>query len=198
MILLSIYTKMYHRSIMFPLQSIIVLKFLPLLFITHAGQKSNIIRLDMSAAGANPASIRSYLDGTFYVYEKEYEVEVRPESSLAIRFNNIIETACKKTGQQVAVLIDEYDSPLQHSWKPPQHEACTAIYKEVFAILKKQDKYEKFVFITGITKFTQISLFSVLNNLSNLSFEPGYAAICGITKDECPTRRAHNAHRFGQ
>jgi len=146
--------------------------------------KRPVIRLDMSAAGANPASIRSYLDGTFYVYEKEYEVEVRTESSLAIRFNNIIETACKKMGQQVAVLIDEYDSPLQHSWKTPQHEACTAIYKEVFAILKKQDKYEKFVFITGITKFTQISLFSVLNNLSNISFEPEYAAICGITKDE--------------
>ena len=35
-----------------------------------------------------------------------------------------------------------------------------------------------------ITKFTQISLFSVLNNLSNISFEPEYAAICGITKEE--------------
>ena len=40
------------------------------------------------------------------------------------------------------------------------------------------------MFITGITKFTQISLFSVLNNLSNISFEPEYAAICGITKEE--------------
>ena len=50
--------------------------------------------------------------------------------------------------------------------------------------MKSQDKYEKFVFITGITKFTQISLFSVLNNLSNISFEPEYAAICGITKEE--------------
>lgn len=84
----------------------------------------------------------------------------------------------------MAILIDEYDSPLQHSWKTPHHEACTAIYREVFAILKADDKYEKFVFITGITKFTQISLFSVLNNLSNISFEPEYAAICGITKEE--------------
>ena len=50
--------------------------------------------------------------------------------------------------------------------------------------MKADDKYEQFVFITGITKFTQISLFSVLNNLSNISFEPEYAAICGITKEE--------------
>ena len=71
---------------------------------------------------------------------------------------NIIEGAYNKTGQQVAILIDEYDSPLQHSWRTPHHEACTNIYREVFAILKADDKYEKFVFITGITKFTQISL----------------------------------------
>jgi len=69
------------------------------------------------------------------------------------------------TGKQAVILIDEYDSPLQHSWKTPQHDACTAIYKSVFAVLKKEDEHERFVFITGITKFTQISLFSVLNNL---------------------------------
>ena len=61
---------------------------------------------------------------------------------------------------------------------------CTEVYREVFAILKADDQYERFVFITGITKFTQISLFSVLNNLTNISFDAPYAALCGITKDE--------------
>ena len=143
-----------------------------------------VIRLDMSGAGATPETIRSYLDDVFYDYEQLYEITVRPESSLAVRFKNIIESAYRKTGNQVAVLIDEYDSPLQHSWKTPQHEACTAIYKEVFAILKLKDERERFVFITGITKFTQISLFSVLNNLTNISFYPQYAALCGINKQE--------------
>ena len=146
--------------------------------------KRPVIRLDMSQAGAEPESVRSYLDDVFNTLETEYRIVVRQDSSLAVRFKNIIETAYNKTGLQVAILIDEYDSPLQHSWKTPQHEACTAVYREVFAILKADDKYEKFVFITGITKFTQISLFSVLNNLSNISFEPKYAAICGITKEE--------------
>ena len=146
--------------------------------------KRPVIRLDMSQAGAEPESVRSYLDDVFNTLETEYRIVVRQDSSLAVRFKNIIETAYNKTGLQVAILIDEYDSPLQHSWKTPYHEACTAIYREVFAVLKSQDKYEKFVFITGITKFTQISLFSVLNNLSNISFEPEYAAICGITKKE--------------
>ena len=146
--------------------------------------KRPVIRLDMSQAGAAPESVRSYLDNAFHQLESEYDIAVRQDSSLADRFDAIIQTAYNKTGLQVAILIDEYDSPLQHSWKTPQHEACTAVYREVFAILKADDKYEKFVFITGITKFTQISLFSVLNNLSNISFEPNYAAICGITKEE--------------
>ena len=146
--------------------------------------KRPVIRLDMSRAGAAPESVRSYLDNAFHQLESEYDIAVRQNSSLADRFDAIIQTAYNKTGLQVAILIDEYDSPLQHSWKTPQHEACTAVYREVFAILKADDKYEKFVFITGITKFTQISLFSVLNNLSNISFEPNYAAICGITKEE--------------
>ena len=146
--------------------------------------KRPVIRLDMSRAGAEPDTLRSFLNNIFRQYEKEYSLVPNPTDSLADRFNAIIVGSYEQTGQQVAILIDEYDSPLQHSWKTPHHEACTSIYREVFAILKADDKYEKFVFITGITKFTQISLFSVLNNLSNISFEPEYAAICGITKEE--------------
>ena len=146
--------------------------------------KRPVIRLDMSRAGAEPETLRSYLDITFDRLEKEYGITPKPTAKLADRFDAIIVGAYEQTGQQVVILIDEYDSPLQHSWKTPHHEACTAVYREVFAILKADDKYEKFVFITGITKFTQISLFSVLNNLSNISFEPEYAAICGITKEE--------------
>lgn len=146
--------------------------------------KRPVIRLDMSRAGAEPETLRSYLNNIFRQYEGEYSLVPDPTDSLADRFNAIIVGAYEQTGQQVAILIDEYDSPLQHSWKTPYHEACTAIYREVFAILKADDKYEKFAFITGITKFTQISLFSVLNNLSNISFDSEYAALCGITKEE--------------
>ena len=146
--------------------------------------KRPVIRLDMSRAGAEPDTLRSYLNNIFSQYEEEFSLDPDPTDSLADRFNAIIVGAYKQTGLQVAILIDEYDSPLQHSWKTPQHEACTAIYREVFAILKADDRYEKFVFITGITKFTQISLFSVLNNLSNISFDSEYAALCGITKEE--------------
>ncbi len=143
-----------------------------------------VIRLDLSLGGANAKTLRSYLDLRFEAYEKKYGITPKATAQLADRFNAIITTAYEQTGLQVAILIDEYDSPLQHSWNTPEHERCTEVYREVFAVLKAADEYERLVFITGITKFTQISLFSVLNNLSNISFEPEYAAICGITEDE--------------
>ena len=143
-----------------------------------------VIRLDLSRGGANAETLRSYLNIRFKEYEAIYDITPDPTAHLADRFDGIITTAYKQTGLKVAILIDEYDSPLQHSWKTPEHEKCTEVYREVFAILKADDEYEKIVFITGITKFTQISLFSVLNNLTNISFLPEYATICGITEQE--------------
>ena len=143
-----------------------------------------VIRFDMSRGGTSAKTICSYLNRCFKGYEKKYDIEISAEDSLADRFDAIIQTAYETTGKQVVILIDEYDSPLQHSWKTPDHKPCTDVYREVFAILKADDFFIRFVFITGITKFTQISLFSVLNNLSNISFDAPYAAICGITKQE--------------
>ena len=143
-----------------------------------------VIRLDLSRGGANAETLRSYLDIRFGEYEKKYGITPKATAQLADRFDGIITTAYNQTGLKVAILIDEYDAPLQHSWKTPEHEKCTEVYREVFAILKADDEYEQIVFITGITKFTQISLFSVLNNLTNISFLPEYAPICGITEKE--------------
>ena len=146
--------------------------------------KRPVIRLDMSQAGAEPESIRSYLDYTFQEYESLYKIESRSNSSLATRLSEIVRIAYEQTGEQVVILIDEYDSPLQRSWKTPLYEKCTAIYRDVFVILKSMDKFENFIFITGCTKFSQFSLTSGLNNLSFIGFDSEYATLCGITKEE--------------
>ena len=142
-----------------------------------------VIRFDMSDAGASREELISYFEDTFDEYEKKYGI-TDPSKTLSKRLKNIIMAAFKQSSQKVAILIDEYDSPLQHSWKTPHHNDCTEVYRMVFATLKEADEFEKYVFITGITKFTQISLFSVLNNLTNQSFNPQWATICGITEEE--------------
>ena len=160
--------------------------------------KYPVIHLDMSCGGSNAEEIKSYFSSVFQEYEKEYDVISDDSKSLAVRFDTLIKSAYKKTGHQVAILIDEYDSPLQHSWKTLHHEECTAVYRSVFAILKADDEYEKFVFITGITKFTQISLFSVMNNLSNISFFPQYVSLCGITEEEIKENFAPELERAAE
>ena len=55
--------------------------------------KRPVIRLDMSQAGATPEGVRSYLDNAFHQLESEYDIAVRQDSSLAVRFKNIIEGA---------------------------------------------------------------------------------------------------------
>ena len=146
--------------------------------------KRPVIRLDMSQAGAEPESLKDYLNYTFQEYESLYEIKVSNGSSLATRLSEIVRIAYEQTGEQVVILIDEYDSPLQRSWKTPLYEKCTAIYRDVFVILKSMDKFENFIFITGCTKFSQFSLTSGLNNLSFIGFDSEYAALCGITKEE--------------
>ena len=74
--------------------------------------KRPVIRLDMSRAGATAEEINAYLNKAFKKLEKLYQITIDPQDTLANRFDTIIETACEQTGQQVAILIDEYDSPL--------------------------------------------------------------------------------------
>lgn len=157
-----------------------------------------VIRLDMSEGGDTPEDIKSYLNYIFKKYEKKYEITLDGTESLTVRFRQIIETAYEKSDHRVAILIDEYDAPLQHSWKTTYHDECTRVYKNVFAVLKSATDYEKFIFITGITKFTQISLFSVLNNLTNISFLPEYATLCGITEKELEANFSSEVKMLGE
>ena len=106
-----------------------------------------------------------------------------------IRLNNLIKTACQKTGKQVVVLIDEYDAPLldvvHEDEKLPM---LRYVMRNFYSPLKDCEPYLRFVFLTGITKFSQLSIFSELNNIKNISMDEPYSGICGITKDELLTQ----------
>jgi hypothetical protein len=62
------------------------------------------------------------------------------------------------------------------------------ILKRLYSKLKTNDKYIRFVFITGITKFSKASIFSGLNQLEDISLMPRYATICGYTQNDIETK----------
>ena len=105
------------------------------------------------------------------------------------RLTGLIKEAHRQTGEQVVVLIDEYDAPMLDSIHEPElQEYIRNCVRNLFSPLKAQAEHLRFVFLTGISKFSQLSVFSELNNLRQLTFDPAYEGICGITEEEMLTQ----------
>jgi hypothetical protein len=88
---------------------------------------------------------------------------------------------------RVAILIDEYDVPIQKAIGDVaraeiNHDVLSDFYSSIKALA--DDDMTRLVFVTGVTKFAKGSIFSGFNNLSDLTLDPRYNAICGFTLEE--------------
>jgi hypothetical protein len=107
------------------------------------------------------------------------------EVTLELRFKGLIERVAQQTGRPVVILVDEYDKPmLQAINNKDLQSKFRATLKAFYSVLKTQDEYIHFAFLTGVTKFGKVSVFSDLNNLVDISMDARYQAICGITEKE--------------
>ena len=117
-------------------------------------------------------------------WEKTYGVD-KISDSPDEQFAYIIEQIHALYGKQVVVLIDEYDKPLYESLENLELNATyRGVLRGFYSVIKSQDAYIRFAFLTGITKFSKVSIFSGLNNLEDISMNNAYAGICGITEQE--------------
>ena len=124
------------------------------------------------------------LDTNLSIHEKKWGT-AENETTPASRLIGLINRAYEKTGQNVVVLIDEYDKPLIGTMENPDlNNNIRTILKGFYGVLKAEDAHLKFVFLTGVTKFSQVSIFSDLNHLVDISLNEKFAEICGITETE--------------
>lgn len=144
-----------------------------------------VLRMDFTRRGYNNAddltkALSDFLDR----WEREYGVP-NPDDSPDGRFNKLINDIHERKGQQVVILIDEYDSPVVdvHD-KPELEQANRKILHDFYRVMKANTENIRFVFLTGVGKLGQINIFSGLNNLKDISLNPDYSAICGITQNE--------------
>jgi hypothetical protein len=85
----------------------------------------------------------------------------------------------------VAILVDEYDSPLLKTvHNSPLAREMRDIIQQFFTVIKSLDQYIQFVFITGVSSFAKAGLFSGINNLRIITLQDQYAALCGYTDTE--------------
>jgi hypothetical protein len=115
------------------------------------------------------------------------------------RLDALIQTAYSQTGRPAVVLIDEYDVPIMDALNQPDRlVGVRKVMRNFYASLKANDKYLRFVFITGVSTFAQMGIFSELNNLKKITGSNEYATICGITEQELVDNFAQGIEAIAQ
>ena len=114
---------------------------------------------------------------------REFQVEIYSES-LGEKFTDLITGIYNKTEKELVILIDEYDKPILANLGNKNLKDIQDELGSFYEILKVNDKYIKFIFITGISKIAYVSIFSKLNNLDDLTLINEFNSICGYTQEE--------------
>ena len=145
-----------------------------------------VLHLDLNARNyEDEDSLRAELNKHLLSWEACYGLEANALLAPEERFFHIIRRAWEQTGKQVVILVDEYDKPLLSTIdRKPLHDAYRDTLKGFFGVLKSQDAYIRFAFLTGVSRFSHVSIFSDLNNLKDISMDARYVDICGISEPE--------------
>lgn len=145
-----------------------------------------VIVLDLSAIEVSSVTdLRVRLCELLQKVANTYNLELvlnteRPASALEA----LVIALHNKFGR-VAMLIDEYDSPILQTLNNLEQaeEVCEAI-RRFFAAVKSLDKYITFIFITGVSSFAKAGIFSGLNNLKIITLDERWDTVCGYTDTE--------------
>lgn len=144
-----------------------------------------IIRLDLSATNnRTPEMLERALIRALTEIATQHNLTLTGETS-SDYLANLIRQLYTTYDQKVVVLIDEYDKPLIDRLNDLEiAKANRELLREFFTILKSEDQYLRFIFLTGVTKFAKVSVFSGLNNLIDLSLLDQCSTLLGYTRDE--------------
>ena len=144
-----------------------------------------VLHLDLSGVSYTDESVlERVLSDKLAKWETLYGA-VNTSDILGLRFKEVIEAAYNKTGNQVAILIDEYDKPIiDNLGNEPTLSHLRSILQGFYSVMKSMDARIRFGFLTGVTKIGKMSVFSGLNNLNDISMIPDYVDICGVSETE--------------
>lgn len=144
-----------------------------------------VLHLDLSGVSYTDVSVlERVLSDKLAKWETLYGA-VNTSDILGLRFKEVIEAAYNKTGNQVAILIDEYDKPIiDNLGNEPTLSRLRSMLQGFYSVMKSMDARIRFGFLTGVTKIGKMSVFSGLNNLNDISMIPDYVDICGISETE--------------
>lgn len=104
---------------------------------------------------------------------------------LVISLQKLSELLYKHYCQQVIILIDEYDVPLDKAFQNGYYQEMVNLVRGIFGNALKTNKFLKFAVLTGCLRVTKESIFTGLNNFKVLSLtDPRFNEQFGFTEDE--------------
>ena len=149
-----------------------------------------VIRLDFSKGEYTENNeLKNLLHYLLKKEQKRHKItddNIDDSNSPISRFDDLIDCLYHKHNKQVVVLIDEYDAPITDALIVDQElaESNRRTLGAFFRVLKANQEYIRFVFITGVSMFPLTDMSSGLNNLADITFNPDYSTICGFTEKE--------------
>ncbi len=145
-----------------------------------------VIRIDMSKMKVRNeddliTEIKDLLNRFGTKFRVKYETR-----SYTMQFSELIEKVAEGSEKRkVVILIDEYDKPIiDNITKTKEVIGIRDILKGFYGVMKAEDEYIRFIFMTGVSKFSKAGVFSELNNLIDITMIPQYATMLGITEEE--------------
>ncbi len=142
-----------------------------------------VLRLDFSSGTyQGPDDLREEMAAQLNALEEEAEIIPRADDTAPARFRRLMKVLHERTGQRVAVLIDEYDKPILDALEVSEVARANRDFLfGLYATIKDSDAHIWFSLLTGVHKFTMAGPFSGLNNLIDITLDSRYSAICGYT-----------------
>ncbi|MDR3204257.1 MAG: AAA family ATPase [Deltaproteobacteria bacterium] len=143
-----------------------------------------VIHLDMSklTISQGPEIFYDSLNEATKKLCESLNIDVSECSTASSLFSALIRECSETYGNQVAVLIDEYDTPYtQLLDKPDEAEKMSKTLNMFYRRLKVYDGATSFVFVTGITR---VVMDSALNNRIDISRNQEFGALTGFTHEE--------------
>ncbi|PWR73326.1 ATP-binding protein [Methanospirillum stamsii] len=148
-------------------------------------RKNPVLKIDWSFSSPRSGDeLKAGIDEFLTSWAREWKCFPH-ESSPGGRFAAIVRHIHAQTGQQVVILVDEYDKPILDVLNHPSKAAeMRDILRDFYGVIKPLDSHIRFVFLTGVSKFVRTGIFSGLNNLKDITLDSRYSSICGYTKED--------------
>ena len=144
-----------------------------------------VVRLSFDGKYNDPEDLERSILTQLEVIERNAGLLVTSCRTGPERLWDLLDLLHRSSGQQVVVLVDEYDKPILDVLHDPELATANRDYlRGFYGIIKGSAEHVRFVFVTGVSMFSKVSLFSGLNNLEDISMNPRYATICGYTDDD--------------